>query len=523
MTTYVYLVKCPNCEDEFFDFFDEAKEYALGCLSNKPIITQTEVERNDFGECTDHCDLGTVWSWEDMMKDTTTDAEPAKAIFTKDDLKDYIPDEDPEFQEIDFATVNTEEQPIKEEFISVYDYGRMTKDELYDHLVNRQDEVELELGDRGYSLADTGSFSDGGRYSNSRLIVEFDNGKFVAAEWYMSDDGDEMEGHWDFETESFDELWDQLMEFNPENLTESNNILNATRAPKDTDYVIAVRSVSVGSYTFLGMNYKLTTDINKAMTYSSKFAAEEEIKYAIDELQRLGDKYITSYNTDRVFVTTFGKAKTFPGRYDLKALRQHNPAKESCERKPIPEGMTIEELVEAMEENEDTVECTKCGGLFEKASCTHNKEGFGWCCTNCEPADTLVEETEEIQELATIVKDSINHLINDLGKDPWADDFADDVIADIETNYDTYVPEDIEHYNYWCDAVACEVSRQVNNQITEEVEELHDLGNTYDGGYPEDELEDADTYRNRLELCPECGDEHSYDKETGFCINCGFN
>ena len=65
MVTYIYFVKCPNCEDEPFDFFDEARGYAMGCLSQKPVITQTEVCRNDFGECTDSADLGQVWSWED--------------------------------------------------------------------------------------------------------------------------------------------------------------------------------------------------------------------------------------------------------------------------------------------------------------------------------------------------------------------------------------------------------------------------------------------------------------------------
>lgn len=179
MLTYIYLVKCPNCDDEYFDFFKEAEAYALGKLSEKPIITQTEVNRNDFGECTDHCDLGTVWSWEDVMG-KETDAEPKISVFTKDDLKLMANGEDPEFDNLDNSV--------------------------------------------------------------------------------------------DFEIE------------------------------------------------------------------------------------------------------------------------------EISDRKPIPEGMTIEELVEAMEENEDTVECIKCGGLFEKASCTHNKEGFGWCCTNCEPADTLVE-VEELHDL----------------------------------------------------------------------------------------------------------------------------
>lgn len=187
MITYVYLVKCPNCDDEYFDFFKEAEAYALGKLSEKPIITQTEVNRNDFGECTDHCDLGTVWSWEDVLG-KETEAEPTVSVFTKDDLKLMANGEDPEFDNLD-----------------------------------------------------------------------------------------------------------------------------------------------------------------------------NSVDYEIEEIS---------------------------------------------DRKPIPEGMTIEELVEAMEENEDTVECTKCGGLFEKASCTHNKEGFGWCCTNCETPDTLL--VEDTQDTVDLVYDKLN-------------------------------------------------------------------------------------------------------------------
>lgn len=100
MIQYIYFVKCPDCEDEQFDFFDDAKDYALGHLSQKPVITQIEVNRNDFGECEDSCDLGTIWSWEDMMNET--DDEPAISIFTKDDLAgDYDPDTDPEFAALD--------------------------------------------------------------------------------------------------------------------------------------------------------------------------------------------------------------------------------------------------------------------------------------------------------------------------------------------------------------------------------------------------------------------------------------
>jgi hypothetical protein len=72
---------------------------------------------------------------------------------------------------------------------------------------------------------------------------------------------------------------------------------------------------------------------------------------------------------------------------DVQAGTVHDTTNESHIRKPIPEGMTIEELVETMEDNEDTVECTNCGGLFEKTSCSHNKEGFGWHCNNCNKLD----------------------------------------------------------------------------------------------------------------------------------------
>lgn len=117
MIEYIYFVKCPNCEDEHFDFFDEAKAFALGCLSQKPIITQIEVCRNDFGECTDSSDLGTVWSWEDECKDCH-EVEKAPEVFTRGDFDKYAdgydPDNDPEFvdDDSDFRFINELEEGI---------------------------------------------------------------------------------------------------------------------------------------------------------------------------------------------------------------------------------------------------------------------------------------------------------------------------------------------------------------------------------------------------------------------------
>jgi len=148
MITYIYLVKCPNCEDEHFDFFDDAKSHAMGCLSQKPIITQTEINRNDFGECTDHCDLGTVWSWEDVVG-KETDAEPETSVFTKDDFAafegDYNPENDPEFYEMDNSVdyepetsevSSVERKPIPE---------GMTIEQLVEEMEENEDTVECTL------------------------------------------------------------------------------------------------------------------------------------------------------------------------------------------------------------------------------------------------------------------------------------------------------------------------------------------------------------------------------------------
>lgn len=277
MVEYIYFVKCPNCEDEHFDFFDEAKAYALNCLGDKPVITQVEVCRNDFGECTDSTDLGVKWSWEDMVADTTE--TPEVSVFSKGDLVPYDPDRDPEFATLDNSLDNVPDnfrKPIAEDFTSYYDYDHMndhmTKEELYSQLVDQGNVVEIAIGDQG---AIETQFSDGGVYSDSILRIDFENGIFDVVMWHYSADGDATDDvEYSFSTESFDELWEELLCFEPEALTE-------------------------------------------------------------------------------------------------------------CSRKPIPEGMTIEQLVEEMEENEDTVECALCNELFPKTDCTYDKEE-GYICPQCE-------------------------------------------------------------------------------------------------------------------------------------------
>jgi hypothetical protein len=243
MICYIYFVKCPNCDDQPFDFFDDAKSYAMGCLQNKPIITQVELCRNDFGECTDHCDLGQVWSWEN---EAAVEDEVVPSVFTKGHLA--TSDNDPEFAALDNS-------------LDV-------------------DKVETDFN--------TSSKLDNVPDNFRRRVVE-----------------------------SVDSI--------------------ATN--KRGDYLIPASS---------GHGYSV-------------------------------------YNTFDVLKghITADDDATAISRFELGDLD------EGFERKPIPEGMTIEQLVEEMEENEDTVECKVCGELRDKSDCSYDGDYRGWVCSGCE---TTVEQ-----------------------------------------------------------------------------------------------------------------------------------
>lgn len=228
MIQYIYFVKCPDCEDEHFDFFNDAKDFALGCLSKKPIITQTEVNRNDFGECIDSSDLGTIWSWEDIVG--STDDEPALSIFTKDDLKTLPAESDPEFDALD---------------------------------------------------------------------------------------------------NSLDDIPDNFRKPITENADRDAEMRNLAKEMFDL-------GVECSSY--------------------------EEFVGFMKENDDVPTKELYAIYRD--------------------AIKDHV---NSAKGKAIPEGMTIEQLVEEMEENEDEVECTWCNELFDKSECRKEVD-LGWLCSRCEAA-----------------------------------------------------------------------------------------------------------------------------------------
>ena len=139
MLEYIYFVKCPGCEDEHFGFFNDAKEFAMSCLSQKPVITQIEVNRNDFGECVDSCDLGTVWSWEEMMADVPV--EPELTTVSKAATLERDRCSDPEFDALDNAL-----DSVPDNFRKPVPAG-MTVEALVEEMEENEDTVECKWCD----------------------------------------------------------------------------------------------------------------------------------------------------------------------------------------------------------------------------------------------------------------------------------------------------------------------------------------------------------------------------------------
>lgn len=293
MVTYIYFVKCPGCEDEHFDFFDEAKGFAMGCLSKKPIITQTEVCRNDFGECTDSADLGTVWSWEDVMQDTETE-DKGTNVFSKGDFGKYNPDNDPEFAD----------DPIS-------------------FLIN--DEVEAIDG-----------------YKKAAEVVA------------------------DSDVENKEEILDtidHIKEEEEEHIEELEAFLN--KEEKEEEPLTEGFTFSLNNEKDLSEFTRLCQEVGiKTVGDLDLFARE-----SADEPGNILDK-LRAYRAD---------------------LGPDFKIKES--RKPVPEGMTIEQLVEAMEENEDEVECTWCNDVFPKDMCK-KEVNLGYLCPRC--ADGIMARGETL-------------------------------------------------------------------------------------------------------------------------------
>lgn len=329
MIQYIYFVKCPNCEDEHFDFFDDAKGFALGCLSKKPIITQTEVCRNDFGECTDSSDLGTVWSWEDECKDCQEPVEE-HATFTKDDVAaDYDPDTDPEFVDDDFFAVNNLEETLVEDYTDLYD---RIKDMVFDGIipgpvsqytyVNNWGRMTLvRITDKGVEEVDLKK-----AYQQAR---EKDAAEKPLTEGFTFSLNNAKD------LEEFMKLCDEV----------------GMKTVGDLDHFVKETAEDEG------------TILDKLREYRAELGPDFKIKEAYK------DPETECIYNDNIECTNNEDCTDCP----------NNP------KNTVYNGKTLKELVEEMEENEDEVECTWCNDLFPKDMC-RKEVNLGWLCSRCEAA-----------------------------------------------------------------------------------------------------------------------------------------
>lgn len=487
MVEYIYFVKCPNCEDEHFDFFDEAKAYALGCLSKKPIITQVEVCRNDFGECTDSYDLGTKWSWEDMMGNEV-DGEPisenalraggfrtdgyrtALACYDSDDFDinvEFGMQDEEEYEAEDQLYLLCPGQTVADlvvylsrecGFTSVYVYGETSANRAeiktatrfttvpgnhdYRHYGTIEDRLVEECANKARKSIPAGTvFSKAETFGISEGLDDFDDFDIGP----QIDEFDNLDNSIDFELEisevsdknklsewktipsaiSREALWDRLID-----LIDGNSAIEEVIA----DELAPLGGYPDGKYFGDWDDSSFPEDVlstEALKDFVDKAVAKYSMNESVDSKLKTWICYYDNIDVGTVEASNRDEAlEKFADEYRDRYIFDHwdhdwdveETVEEACERKPIPEGMTVEQLVEEMEENEDTVECALCQDLFDKSTC-RKELNLGWCCPRC--ADDLTAR----------------------GEGPV---FKED--------------------NYW--------------DFLDEDAEPHDLGNEYDGGYP---------------------------------------
>lgn len=378
MLEYIYFVKCPDCEDEHFFFFNDAKECAMSQLSKKPIITQVEVDRNDFGECTDSTDLGTIWSWEEVM--AKPDSVETQSTFSKNDLTCKDVDNDPEFDALDNSVDFDFRKPVPAD---------MTVEDLVEEMEENEDTVECKWCDE--------------LFDKSECRYEVDLGWLCdRCQQAIKSRGEQLT----FREGTVDEAWkhDPFDHHDP-----------------DYDEYDAVE--------FEANMIDRTTDARYDNLLDESFKPYDNVEFNYDGLK----------------VTLQGKKRA----------------------------------EDDWDEVEDTV------------SYTYYKEK------------------------------------NDVATDIWENFIQEADAKDIEGGLETLEDDSAwnnflaTHFDDLFDKYYDKLLKYYKEDAIREYEENHHLGESHKTFL--EEFEEPDVYRERLADCPECGAEQSFDHETGICINCGFN
>lgn len=485
MIQYIYFVKCPDCEDEHFDFFDEAKTFALSELSKKPIITQVEVDRNDFGECVDSTDLGTVWSWEEVVKDLGDESKP---VFTKSDLE--INDDDPEFLITDDilevpASAEDEQEPATDE--QPVATGHTIKD-LVKLMEENEDEAECRCCYETFPKESMTTL-EGERFC-ADCAEQIEDGDIVKCEW--------CEDYFDKSECDFAPDWNGylckrciqaiLSRGEQINLRHGgyNEELTVTEEVELEDpecYYCKEHHPAETMHVEFDNNIK--DDVLVCDTcYAELFGADEELD--IEIVDDLGTQFDGGYPETSEVTEAVQKTEYIEFEYsDLTTVVQ-GPKRDADDwdefdytgdyTYKVPKDEVATTIYEEFMTDEDVADVP---GGFE----------------------TLEDDDEWAKYLETHFDALLEKYYDQLleyYKENAEEAFADDVSYD-DLAADRYAAEIDRAYDEWRD----------RRLFGEEV------------ASPKTTLAESDD-ETGLTLCPECG-KNSFDPETGVCVNCGFN
>ena len=517
MLTYIYFVKCPGCEDEHFDFFTDAKDFALGCLSKKPIITQIEVDRNDFGECTDSCDLGTVWSWEDLM-DTKDDSPDKHTVFTKDDLKNLAVDDDPEFTELDNSLEPDIRKPVPSD---------MTVEDLVEAMEENEDDVECKfcnelfdkseckhdkdygwlcsgcqraIEDHGGELAFTSeALTEASKYRDSielhydSLTTEITTKVIPATRWDPEEyEEGEYTDEYDFEvdTESvIDAIWEHC-------LTEEDVL--------DVPGGLAALEDEATWEQFLEANFEsLLEKYNDKLLELFREEAEEAAKEEFQD--RYADRHSGEPDPDRA--------------YDEWRDSQYlDDFDESCPRRFVEEALDPRDQVE-LEYPSLTVTLYGPKRAADDWDEIEHTDSFVFLVPKVEVA-VAIGENWLTEEDVKDVPGGLDALDDDKVWEQFIDAHFDDLFEKYNKQILEYFEDEATEDFRERSQEEYSMGEWAASQDYSDYDEQLDTKQTQKPFL--EEFDDAETHKANLIDCPECGSV-SYDMKEQYCANCGLN
>lgn len=480
MLTYIYFVKCPGCEDEHFDFFNDAKDFALSCLSQKPIITQTEINRNDFGECTDSCDLGTVWSWEEAMGKKIED-EPAVSIFTLDDIKNLPTGEDPEFAAIDNSLEPDVRKPVPD---------GMTIEDLVEEMEENEDEVECTWCNELFGKDQCRREVDLGWLCSRCQAAIMSRGEPLT---FREND------YWDFLDESFNPK--EKVEFIYDSL---NVTLQGPKRDVD-DWDEAEDSVR---HSFYKSKEDVATDIWE------NFIEEADVKDVDGGLEALEDDKAWADFVSKHFDDLLDKY------YDkLLKYYEDDARKEYEEAHSLNESAASDNLVE-LEYPSLTVTLYGAQRDVDDWDEVEHTTSHVFLVPKVEVA-TAIWENWITEEDVKDVEGGLEALEDDTAWEKFLETHFDDLFEKYEKQILEYFKEEAAEDFRERSQEEYDMERWSAKQ-KQSYTDLEDVFNESTQKPFLEEFDDAETHKATLVDCPECGSV-SYDMKEQYCANCGFN